>query len=199
MAVNLAPLVMFSAVGGGTPGPNNLMLAASGVNFGMRRTMPHLMGVWLGFLLMLTLVCAGLGKIFQTLPELQLLLKVAGSGYLLYLAWRIASAAPARKADVGKPIRFLEAVLFQYVNPKAWMMAVTLSSAYTVEPRHLLADTLLIVGTHAAVSLPTTAMWAWFGVALRRFLNAPKRLRVFNLTMAALLVASLAFILSPTA
>ncbi len=199
MAVNLVPLAMFSFVGAGSPGPNNIMLTASGVNFGMRRTLPHLMGVWLGFLLMLALVCVGLGQVFRMLPWLQLALKLAGSAYLLYLAWRIATAAPVRKTDVGRPIRFLEAVLFQYVNPKAWMMTVTISSAYTYEPRDLLADTLLIVAVHAVASLPTAVMWAWFGVALRRFLNEPKRLRIFNLTMAAMLVASLAFILLPLA
>ena len=143
MAVNIIPLAVFSIVGTGTPGPNNLMLTASGVNFGMRRTLPHLMGVWLGFLLMLGLVCAGLGNIFQTWPWLQTVLKGVGSLYLLYLAWRIATAAPVSKAAVGKPISFFEAVLFQYVNPKAWMMAVTITSAYTHEVRDTLTDTAI--------------------------------------------------------
>ncbi|TNJ43393.1 LysE family translocator [Phaeobacter sp. B1627] len=186
----LAALALFAFVSSITPGPNNLMLMASGANFGFRRTIPHMLGVALGFVFMLLLVGAGLVQIFDLLPVTYTLLKVASVLYLLYLAWKIAHAAPVKTRDgTGRPMSFLQAAAFQWVNPKAWAMALTAISAYT--PERTLWAILLVGLIFGAINLPSVGSWTVLGQQMARFLTSPKRLVAFNWTMAALLVASL--------
>ncbi len=189
-----AALVLFAFVTSVTPGPNNLMLMASGVNFGFRRTIPHMLGIGIGFLSLLLGVGFGLGAVLAAYPALHLALKVAGGAYLLYLAWRIAMARSIASADDGdeeaRPMTFLEAAAFQWVNPKAWVMAVTAMAIYT-DPRAPFLSVVLVSLAFALVNLPCVSTWAGFGVALRGFLADPARLKWFNIAMGLLLVASL--------
>ena len=189
----LAALILFSFVSSITPGPNNLMLLASGVNFGWRRTLPHMLGVGLGFTFMVTLVGLGLGQVFVRVPVLYAVLKYAGAAYLLWLAWKIARSGPMggeEGAAAGTPMTFLQACAFQWVNPKAWIMAVTAVATYV-----MVADAtviaLLVAAVFGIVNLPCIAVWVLFGVGMRRILSDPSRVRLFNWLMAALLVASL--------
>lgn len=187
-----AALVVFTFVTSVTPGPNNLMLLSSGVNFGFRRTLPHMLGVGLGFVVLLLAVGAGLGSLLTTLPWLYTALKIAGGLYLLYLAWRIATSGPIDAAtDSGaKPLTFLEAAAFQWVNPKGWVMAVTAMATYTA-PSNYWPTMLIVAATFGAVNVPSVSAWAGLGVVLRRWLSDSGRLRVFNIVMAGLLVLSL--------
>ena len=189
-----AALVVFAFVTSITPGPNNFMLMASGVNFGFRRTIPHMLGIGAGFLSLLLGVGLGLGAVLAAYPALHMALKVAGGAYLVYLAWRIAMAramANAREGeDEARPMTFVEAAAFQWVNPKAWVMAVTAMAVYT-NPQAPFLSVLVVATAFALVNLPSVSAWAGFGVALRGFLADPVRLKWFNIAMGALLVASL--------
>lgn len=173
-----------------TPGPNNTMLLASGVNFGFRRTVPHLFGICVGMIFMLTVVGLGLGSAFTEFPWTWHVLRVAATIYLVWLAWKLATAGQLQDSDVARPMSFLRAAAFQWVNPKAWVMAVTAMATYTDERQYFL--TVLVVGVaFAAVNLPSVSTWAGFGSALREWLAVPVRLKWFNITMAVLLVISL--------
>lgn len=189
-----AALVLFAFATSITPGPNNLMLMASGVNFGFRRTIPHMLGIGVGFLSLLLGVGFGLGAVLAAYPVLHTSLKVAGGVYLLYLAWRIAMARSIASADEAngeaRPMTFLEAAAFQWVNPKAWVMAVTAMAIYT-DPRAPFLSVVLVAVAFALVNVPCVSTWAGFGVALRGFLADPVRLKWFNIAMGLLLVASL--------
>jgi threonine/homoserine/homoserine lactone efflux protein len=185
-------LLVYAFVTSVTPGPNNLMLLASGVNFGFVRTIPHMLGIGGGFLSLLLGVGFGLGALLTAFPSLHLALKVAGGVYLLYLAWRIAmsrSIGSGREGE-GRPMSFLEAAAFQWVNPKAWVMAVSAMAVYT-NPASPFLSVLIIAAAFAAVNLPSVSVWAGFGTALRGFLADPERLKWFNICMGLLLVASL--------
>ena len=187
----LAALAVYSLATSITPGPNNLMLLASGVNFGFRRTIPHMLGISLGFVIMAIPVGFGLGALFMAVPGLHLMLKVAAGVYMLYLAWRIASASVVGEARANaRPLTFLEAAAFQWVNPKAWTMALTAVSAYTL-PADPIVSLLVVAAVFGAINLPSVGSWTLLGMQLRRFLNDPVRLRVFNVTMAVILVATL--------
>ena len=179
-----------------TPGPNNLMLMASGANFGFFRTIPHMLGVGLGFVLMVVLVGIGLAQIFDLYPITHTILKIGSVGYLLYLAWKIANAAPVNAKDSsGTPMTFLQAAAFQWVNPKAWTMAVTAVTVYA--PDTNLATLLLVAAIFGAVNLPAVSSWTLLGEQMARILTNPTRLRLFNWSMAALLIASLYPVLWP--
>jgi threonine/homoserine/homoserine lactone efflux protein len=184
-------LLGFALVTSATPGPNNMMLLASGVNFGFRRTIPHMLGISVGHGVLVTMVGLGLSGLFQAVPQAMLGLKVVSVVYMLWLAWKIAhAAAPEGRHTAGaKPFSFLQAAAFQWVNPKAWAMALGAISAYAGQGG--LVAVLTIAGVFAAVNLPSVSLWAAMGEALRGWLQSPARLRVFNWTMAALLVASL--------
>jgi threonine/homoserine/homoserine lactone efflux protein len=183
-------LLGFAFVTSVTPGPNNMMLIASGANFGFRRTIPHMLGISLGHLAMTLIVGLGLAGIVHQEPRVLVVLKWASVAYLLWLAWKLAQAsAPGQATATGKPMTFLAAALFQWVNPKAWTMSLGAVSAYAVDPTPL--TVALIAATFAAVNLPSVSIWTIAGEQLRRFLTSPGRLRAFNWTMAALLVASL--------
>ena len=182
----LAALILFAVVATGTPGPNNLMVMASGANFGLRRTVPHIVGIALGIAVMLLAVGGGLAGLFEALPWLAGLLAALSLAYLLILAWKIATAAPPDpSAPPGRPLTVLQAAAFQWVNPKAWAMALTTVSVYVPASAAPLAALVF-----AAVCLPIVALWCAAGRALGRMLRKPARLRAFNVTMAALLVLS---------
>jgi threonine/homoserine/homoserine lactone efflux protein len=186
----LAALAAFAFVTSITPGPNNLMLMASGANFGFRRTLPHMLGVGIGFTVMVALVGVGLVQVFDAFPATYAALKAISVIYMLYLAWKIANAAPPRTdAAAGTPLTFLQAALFQWVNPKAWAMALTATAVYA--PSRSLGAVALVALIFGAVNLPSVGSWVALGQELRRFLTRPARLRAFNLVMALLLVASL--------
>lgn len=172
------------------------MLLASGANFGMRRSVPHMLGIGLGFGFMILLVGLGLAQVFERLPVAHTALKVSSVLYLLYLAWKIANAsAPGDAGETARPFTFLQAAAFQWVNPKAWAMALTAISAYT--PDQSLPGIVLVCAVFVAVNVPAIATWAFMGVKIRDVLSSPKRLTLFNWTMAGLLVASLLPILFP--
>ena len=174
-----------------TPGPNNLMLMTSGVNFGIRRTMPHMMGVALGFSLMVALVGLGLAGVFTRFPALLVGLKWLGAAYMVYLAAKLARAAPVKPgAAGGRPMSFVQAGAFQWVNPKAWVMALTAVATYT-NPADYTRTVGVVALVFGAVNLPCIASWVLFGTALRHALQRPVVLRTFNLAMGALLIASL--------
>ncbi|MGQ0675204.1 MAG: LysE family translocator [Rhodospirillales bacterium] len=188
----IGPLVLFALAMALTPGPNNIMVTASAANFGFRRVMPHMLGVTLGFALMLLALGLGLGGLFQTEPRLHLAMKYLGAAYLLYLAWRIARAGEsADGAGRPRPITFFEAVLFQWVNPKAWIIALGALTAYTTVGGSMTREVALIVGVFAVVTFPSLAVWASFGAGLGRWLGDPRVRAAFNWSMAALLVLSL--------
>ncbi len=185
-------LVVFAFVTSITPGPNNLMLLASGVNFGFRRTIPHMLGIGIGFLSLLLGVGYGLGAVLETAPALYVGLKFAGGAYMLYLAYKIATSTSVGRVDdeSAQPMSFMQAWLFQWVNPKAWVMAVTAMASYTVHDAYSFS-VLLIGVVFAVINVPSVSSWAAFGSLLRQWLEDPVRLKWFNLTMAALLVVSL--------
>lgn len=185
-------LLVYAFVTSITPGPNNFMLLASGVNFGFLRTIPHMLGIGFGFLSLLLGVGFGLGAVLTAFPSLHTVLKIAGGAYLLYLAWRIGmSRSLGKDGDVkARPMSFIEASAFQWINPKAWVMAVTAMAVYT-NPEAPFLSVLLISGAFALVNLPSVSSWAGFGMALRGFLADPVRLKWFNIAMGLLLAATL--------
>ncbi len=190
-ATALAALSGFALVSSITPGPNNMMLMASGANFGLKRTVPHALGVGIGFTLMIVLVGVGLMGLFDIFPWLNSVLKVVSIVYLLWLAWKIANAAPPENDGdpAGRPMSFISAMLFQWVNPKAWSMALTAIALYA--PDRNLAAVALVAAIFGIINLPSTSLWAVMGQALSGWLASPARLRAFNWTMAGLLVASM--------
>ncbi|WP_419911084.1 LysE family translocator [Hoeflea sp.] len=184
-------LVAFAFVTSVTPGPNNFMLLASGVNFGFVRTFPHMCGIATGFASLLLGVGFGLGALLQSWPALHILLKIAGGSYLLYLAWKIAgSRALAEGEAVSRPLTLLQAAAFQWVNPKAWMMALTAMVLFA-DPAQPRLSVVLVAAAFVLVNFPSVSIWAGFGTVLRRALSEPRRLRWFNMTMGILLVATL--------
>lgn len=183
-------LLGFAFVTSVTPGPNNMMLLASGVNFGFRRTVPHMLGISIGHALMVFLVGIGLVQIFHHWPVLTTALKVVSVGYMLWLAWKIAHAAAPRDGQPrGVPFSFLQAAAFQWVNPKAWAMALTAVTVYAGGEGVLAMLTVAVV--FCAVNLPSVSVWAYAGQQVRHWLTTNRRLQVFNWSMAVLLVASL--------
>lgn len=186
----LTALALFAFVSSVTPGPNNLMLMASGANFGFRRTIPHMLGIGIGFTVMIVLVGLGLIQVFDAYPIAHTILKVGSVVYLLYLAWKIANAAaPSEGAQSGSPMTFLQAAAFQWVNPKAWSMALTAISLYA--PDQSIRSILLVAVVFGAINLPTVSSWTILGQQMRRVLSNPSRLRMFNWAMAAALIVSL--------
>jgi threonine/homoserine/homoserine lactone efflux protein len=189
----IVALTGFCLISSITPGPNNLMLLASGVRFGFVRTLPHMLGVTGGFTVMVLLVGIGMTGLFETMPALHQALRAISIVYLLYLTWKIATA-PCRldggPTGASKPMNFMQAALFQWVNPKAWTMAITAVTVYVPshEPWLALLVTAAIFGV---VNLPCVGLWAALGSRLRFVLSNPLRFRVFNLTAAATLVGTL--------
>jgi threonine/homoserine/homoserine lactone efflux protein len=184
------PLATFAFVTSITPGPNNLMLMASGANFGFRRTIPHMLGVALGFVFMAFLMGIGLARLFENFPWLHSVLTVISVAYLLWLAWKIAKAAPPEPgAAKGEPLTFVQAAAFQWVNPKAWAMALTAVTIYA--PSDTVLAILAVALIFGAINLPSVSTWCLLGQGMRRILTDQRRLTIFNWTMAVLLVLSL--------
>lgn len=190
----LLALTGFAFVTSATPGPNNLMLMASGANFGMRRTVPHMLGISAGFSVMCLLVGLGVAGVIFAWPMADLVFRGVSALYMLWLAWKIARATGPGEGRVGaRPMSFVAAAGFQWVNPKAWAMALGAIALYA--PDRSLGALVLVAGVFGVVNLPTVSLWAAAGQGLRRVLTSPARLRAFNWTMAGLLVASLAPVL----
>ena len=187
-------LFTFAFVSSATPGPNNLMLMASGANFGFKRTLPHMFGVGFGFCFMITMIGVGVIRLFELWPSIYDVLKVVSVIYMLWLSWKIATAAPPEEKTAGqKPFTFIQAGLFQWVNPKAWTMALTAVTVYA--PQHDLHSVLLIALLFGLINVVVISSWVVLGTGMQKWLSNQKRLRIFNWTMAALLVGSLALML----
>lgn len=188
-------LAAFALVTSISPGPNNIMLMASGANHGIARTLPHAAGVAIGFPAMIVLVGVGLAEVVLARPAARTVLEAASLAYLLYLAFRIATAAPPEPGRAGgRPLTFAEAALFQWVNPKAWAMALGTFGAYATDPTP--ATAVLAAATFGAVAVPCILLWTALGRGMARLVLAGRRLRLFNLAMAGLLVLSLAPVLA---
>ncbi len=188
----LLGFALFALVTSITPGPNNTMLLASGVNFGFHRTIPHMLGITCGFFILVLAVGFGLGAVFETYPLVYNVLRYVGAAYLLYLAWKIAHSGPVSEGErsEGKPISYLGAAAFQWVNPKAWIMAIGAISTYTPLQGYF-TNVVVIAAVFALINLPSVGMWVVCGTLLRNVLREPRWLRLFNWGMALLLVMSL--------
>jgi len=197
--MNFAALAVLAFVSTITPGPNNLMLLASGMNHGVRRSIPHLLGVNLGFGFLLFLVAVGLGSVFERYRTVETILKMAGSAYLLYLAWRLFTSTPkieitngqvaphSRPATPTPPLTFIEAAAFQWVNPKAWVMSTTAATTLLAPSLPVLAGALLLAVAYAAVGLPCIVVWVLSGAGASRWVNDAERLRWVNRILGVLL------------
>lgn len=189
----LLALGIFAFVASITPGPNNLMLLASGMNFGFARTIPHMLGVGFGFVFMILCIGFGIGQLFAAFPVLYTVLKVLSVAYMLWLAWKIANAGPIKAAETGgavNPMGFWAAAAFQWVNPKAWAMALAAVANFTM-PSAYLVSVGIMAAVFGLVNIPSIAVWAGFGAAMSDVLRDPVRVRVFNIAMALALVGSL--------
>jgi len=187
----LITLFVFSVVSASSPGPNNFMLLASGVNFGFYRTIPHILGIVAGLISLISAVGMGLGALLTSFPMLEIALKIFGGAYLAYLAWRIAMTRSLdTDSESARPMTWAEAALFQWVNPKAWIFAVATISIFAV-PETPYRSAVILALAYSFSILPVIAIWAAFGVALREWLADPVRLKWFNISMGAALVVSL--------
>jgi len=186
----LLPLVTFSVAAAITPGPNNLMLAASGVAFGWQRTLPHLLGIPVGFTVLLLICGFGVGSLVTTVPAAAIALKTFGSGYLLYLAWAMRGAfmkVEGREAG-GRPLRLYESALFQFANPKAWIMGLSAVALFMPAAPEPWIGLLAVIVAFAAVTLPCAGSWMLVGVAVEKLLIDGRRRRWFGVVMALLMV-----------
>ncbi|MGL6160270.1 LysE family translocator [Microbulbifer sp.] len=190
MLETLLPIVLFTFSTSITPGPNNLMIMSSGLNYGVSRSLPHVLGICLGFPAMIVAIGLGLGTLFSQFPLLHEVIRWVGIAYLLYLAWVIANTREVGSADTQKPFTFLQAAAFQWVNPKGWIMAVGALAAFTSPNGEMWAEIARIALAFIAIGGPCIVVWLLFGVGLKRLLTEPRHLRRFNLTMGLLLAAS---------
>ena len=182
-------LATFCFVTSITPGPNNLMLLSSGLNFGFTRSLGHMFGIALGFSFMVLLVGIGLGQLFQLYPFATTILKWLSIAYLAYLAYQIANSQSFENVDnQSNPFNFLQAALFQWVNPKAWTMALSVNAVYAAE--QTLSSVLLVSGVFLIINLPAICCWLLLGKGIKRFITSPMKIKFFNWLMASLLVAS---------
>lgn len=185
----------FAVAGSATPGPNNLMLTLSAARFGTRRTVPHLLGVAVGFTSLVAVCALGLGQIFIAYPTVQTVMRYIGAAYMLYLAWLIlgsdVSGSESRRA---RPLTFIEAFLFQYINPKAWLVGVGAVSSFTLSGDLYWPSAFAVVVTFGVLILPCISLWVWFGSSTRQYLAVPSRRKLFNALMAMLVVISIVFI-----
>jgi threonine/homoserine/homoserine lactone efflux protein len=189
--VNIIPLIAYAFATSVTPGPNNMMLLASGANFGLRRSAAHMLGISLGHAFMVFLMGLGLAASLHQWPNVMVALKIAALVYVFWLAWKIAhSAAPSAGKAGARPLTFFQAAAFQWINPKAIAMAITAATVYGGEGG--LGAALIVAAVFAGVNLPSVALWCGMGLALQSWLSSPRRLKVFNWTMACLLLASMA-------
>jgi len=189
MMVQLVPLTLYAFVSSITPGPNNIMLTSSGIRFGFVRTIPHMLGVTVGFGIMLALCAAGVGALMLALPSVHLLLKIVASAYLLWLAWQLrAMKFASREAVTGKPMSFFAAVVFQAVNPKAWVMAITGVSAFLPHASSAIVDAAILCLMFCAINLPCIGLWTGTGAVLHRYLDQTLWRTLFCATMVLLTI-----------
>ena len=193
MAEFLLPLITFAVVALVTPGPNNMMLTASGLNFGFRRSLPHILGICFGFPVMTLLVGWGLAGLFTTSASLHQGLKIVGAAYLVWLAWKIGSAPPTLSEGESRaqPLNFWQAAAFQWVNPKGWVMAVAAATNFTTLNGNNFREVAVIALIFFLFGFPSSAIWTGAGMVIRRWLSAPHHVRIFNIVMALALLASI--------
>ena len=184
------PFVTYTFVMSITPGPNNVMLTASGANFGFRRTVPHILGVGVGFVVQLLAVCAGLSALFARWPALQGALGWVGAAYLLYLGWRLLGQSDTEARAGRRPVTFLEAAMFQFLNPKAWVMTLTAATLFLPQELGLLLRGGYMAAIMEGIGLPCMTVWALFGSSLRALRAAPRGRLAFNLAMALALATT---------
>jgi threonine/homoserine/homoserine lactone efflux protein len=190
----LVALLAFAFVSTVTPGPNNVLLWASGAAFGMRRTWPHVLGTALGVGGMAILVSAGVGALVTTVPGLALVMKVAGSIYLLYLAWQVAGAAALRRTSTARPMSVLRAIGFQLVNPKVWIVAVGAVTTFRPPDLPIALGSALVTVAMMAMTIPTALLWVVAGDVINRFIERPAARRAVSLVLALLVVATVVLV-----
>ena len=198
----LLSIAVFAAAMTGTPGPNNMMLTASGANFGYWRTIPHLLGIGMGLVVMILLMAAGMGIIFERFPAFQTAMKWLCSGYLLYLAWKIGTAPPPDPNSSNnnsqntsrRPMTWLEAALFQFINPKAWAMTVTAIGSFTLSGDNYWLSTITLAVIFWLIGFPCTSVWAGFGSLMGKTMHHPGHWKIFNGLMGLATAACLLFI-----
>jgi len=178
-----------------TPGPNNAMLTASGMKFGFVRTLPHLIGIPLGHIFQIGLTCFGLAKIFIIYPQIQFYMKFLCFAYLIYLGWQMIGSFSIIKKETGRPLKFYEASLFQFINPKAWSIAITVASGFFPTEENILIGIVFVTLTAAIICFPTISLWALFGSGLRAFVNKERTKKIIEYILALLLVLTGIFIL----
>ncbi len=185
-------IIFFAVVTCVTPGPNNTMIMTSGLNYGVKRSLPPFLGIVLGFPVMVMAVGLGLATAFEQYPLLHTLLKIVGAAYLSYLAYKIASAPVSDLSETrGKPFSFMQAAAFQWVNPKAWVLAVGATATYTIAGQSYGLQVVIIALIFLFFGAPCILLWLWFGASLKNLLQDPRSVRIFNYAMASLLMLSL--------
>ena len=190
----LLALLAFGFVCTVTPGPNNILLWASGTAFGVQRTWPHVLGTAVGVGLLGLLVAAGLGVLVTTIPPLAFVMKLGGSAYLLYLAWQVAGASALERTSAARPMGVLQAIAFQLVNPKVWIFALGAMATFRPTDLPIALGSLLVAAVMAAVAIPSSAVWAIGGEALNRLIERPRTRRAVGLGLALLIAATVALV-----
>ena len=188
--IDPVPFVTYTFVMSITPGPNNVMLTASGARFGLRRTVPHILGICCGFVVQLLAVCAGLATLFARWPPLQSALGWVGAAYLLYLGWQMLRRTDAAAREASHPVSFWQAAMFQFLNPKAWVMTVTAATLFLPRDLGILAAGAYMTGVMEGIGLPCMTVWALFGSSFRRLIGAPRGRTAFNVAMALALATT---------
>ena len=178
-----------------TPGPNNAMLTASGMKFGFIRTLPHLIGIPLGHILQIGLTCFGLANLFLLYPQIQFYMKILCFLYLLYLGWKMIGSFSLAQKETGRPLKLYEASMFQFINPKAWSIAVTVASGFFPTEENIIIGVGFVTITAAVICFPTISLWALFGSGLRKFVNNIKIKKIIEYLLAILIVLTGLFIL----
>ena len=178
-----------------TPGPNNSMLTFSGLKFGFVRTLPHAIGIPLGHIFQIGLTCFGLGKIFLVYPQIQFYMKILCFLYLLYLAWKMIGSFDMVKKEIGRPLRFYEASLFQFINPKAWSIAITVASGFFPTEENIFIGILFVTITAAVICFPSICVWALFGSSLKKYISNYRVKKYTEYSLALMVVSTGFFIL----
>ena len=178
-----------------TPGPNNSMLTFSGLKFGFVRTLPHAIGIPLGHIFQIGLTCFGLGKIFLIYPQIQFYMKILCFLYLLYLAWKMIGSFDMVKKEIGRPLRFYEASLFQFINPKAWSIAITVDSGFFPTEENIFIGILFVTITAAVICFPSICVWALFGSSLKKYISNYRVKKYTEYSLALMVVSTGFFIL----
>ena len=189
-------LIVYYFIMFATPGPNNAMLTASGMKFGYLRTLPHIIGIPLGHFIQITLVCYGLGNVFIKFPQIQFYMKFLCFVYLLYLSWKMLGSISVTKKETGRPLKFYEASLFQFINPKAWTVAIAAVSGFFPSDENFFVATMFLAVTAPFVCIPSISLWALFGNSLRIFVSNIKTKKIIEYILAILLILTGVFILT---